>query len=163
MIRKGCMEDLRVIMEMIHNVVDDMELKGIYQWDNVYPNSWVISVDLNEGTLSVYEDNGTVKGIIVLNEHQDDEYRDVDWEFKSGRQLVVHRLCIDPKCQGQGIASQLMDFAEDRGRELGYDSIRLDTFSENKPARRLYEKLGYKIVGTVYFRKGKFYCFEKQL
>jgi Acetyltransferases len=157
------MEDLRVIMEMIHNVVDDMELKGIYQWDNVYPNSWVISVDLNEGTLSVYEDNGTVKGIIVLNEHQDDEYRDVDWEFKSGRQLVVHRLCIDPKCQGQGIASQLMDFAEDRGRELGYDSIRLDTFSENKPARRLYEKLGYKIVGTVYFRKGKFYCFEKQL
>jgi ribosomal protein S18 acetylase RimI-like enzyme len=87
----------------------------------------------------------------------------VKWEINSGKQLVVHRLCIDPKYQGQGIARTLMDYAEQYGKEQGYGSIRLDAFVNNPRACRLYEGLGYKAVGTVEFRKGKFYCFEREL
>jgi len=46
---------------------------------------------------------------------------------------------------------------------MGIKSVRLDTFSENPAALRLYEKLGYKNTGRVNFRKGLFYLFEKSL
>lgn len=163
MIRKGCLDDQLFIMEIIHNAIIDMEAKGIYQWDSIYPNDEVINNDLSNETLYVYEDGGIIKGIIVLNEYQDKEYEDMKWEFNSGKHLIIHRLCIDPKYQGQGIARLLVDYAERRGKALGYESIRLDAFVNNERACNLYKKLGYKAVGIVEFRKGKFYCFEKGL
>lgn len=163
MIRKGHAEDKLLIMEVIQNAVFDMDSKGIYQWDSIYPNVDVINDDIGEGNLYVYDDCGIVKGIIVLNEYQDDEYGDVEWVFNSGEQLVVHRLCIDPRYQGQGIARLLMSYAEEYGKEHGYESIRLDAFADNKRSCRLYEGLGYRLAGIVEFRKGKFYCYEKSL
>ncbi|SNX53904.1 GNAT family N-acetyltransferase [Thermoanaerobacterium sp. RBIITD] len=163
MIRKGCLDDQLFIMGIIHNAIIDMEAKGIYQWDSIYPNDEVINNDLSNETLYVYEDGGIIKGIIVLNEYQDKEYEDMKWEFNSGKHLIIHRLCIDPKYQGQGIARLLVDYAEQQGKALGYESIRLDAFVNNERACNLYKKLGYKAVGIVEFRKGKFYCFEKGL
>jgi GNAT superfamily N-acetyltransferase len=150
-------------MGLIRDAVIDMDSKGIFQWDSIYPNEYVINDDINDGNLFVYEDCGIIKGIIVLNEHQEKEYLDVKWEFDGGRQLVVHRLCIAPRYQGQGIARLFMAYAEEHGKGLGYGSIRLDAFTNNMRACTLYVKLGYKAAGIVHFRKGKFYCFEKKL
>lgn len=163
MIRKGRVEDIPLIMNLIKDAVNDMESKGVFQWDSLYPNEEIISFDVSNGCLYVYEDSGYVKGIVVLNEYQDKEYEEVNWEYNSGKQLVVHRLCILPKYQSQGIARCLIEFAGQHGKREGYSSIRLDTFVYNKRACNLYERSGYKVVGTVYFRKGKFYCFEKKL
>lgn len=163
MIRKASIHEQQAIMNLIKKVVIDMESKNIHQWDDIYPNAKVINSDLNKDTLYIYEDKGVIKGITVLNEHQDKEYENLDWEFNSGKQLIVHRLCIDPESQGKGIAKAIMNYTELYGKEMGYEAIRLDTFIENEPACNLYERLGYKTVGTVKFRKGSFYCFEKKL
>jgi len=77
--------------------------------------------------------------------------------------LVIHRLCIDPKFKGQRLATKFVKFAEDFGRANNYKSIRLDAFVENQHALNLYQKNGYQVRGTVAFRKGDFYCFEKKL
>lgn len=45
----------------------------------------------------------------------------------------------------------------------GIQSIRLDTFSLNPYALKMYQTLGYQKVGEVKWRKGLFYLFEKQL
>lgn len=45
----------------------------------------------------------------------------------------------------------------------GTYSLRLDAFSENPFALKLYRSLGYRETGTAVFRKGKFYLFEKNL
>lgn len=163
MIRKGNFEDLQKIMGIIYDATADMDSKGIFQWDSIYPDDEVIKEDLSCGELYVYDDEGKIKGFIVLNEYQDEEYKGVKWNINYGKQLVVHRLCIDPAYQGQGIARTLMKYAEQYGKEHEYGSIRLDAFVNNLRACRLYEKLGYKAVGVVEFRKGKFYCFEKGL
>lgn len=156
-------DDQQAIMTMIRNAVMDMESKGIYQWDSIYPNEKVIYDDLVSGNLYVYQDYENIKGIVVLNEHQDREYEEIDWRYNSGRPLIVHRLCIDPRCQGQGIARLLMNYAEEYASESGYESIRLDAFINNARACHLYQKLEYQKVGIVRFRKGEFYCFEKSL
>jgi ribosomal protein S18 acetylase RimI-like enzyme len=163
MIREGRAEDQPIIMDLIQAAIIDMEAKGIYQWDSIYPDQKVITDDIKDRTLYVYADGGIVQGIIVLNEHQDDAYHDLIWRFNTGRQLVVHRLCIAPQYQGKGIARLLMEFAEQLSKDSGYESIRLDAFAENARACDLYKKIGYKEVGIVDFRKGKFYCFEKKV
>jgi ribosomal protein S18 acetylase RimI-like enzyme len=161
MIRQGKIADAKLIMKIIQDAVADMDSKGIFQWDSLYPNQEVVNHDLESGAMSVYEDEGIIKGMIVLNEQQDKEYQDLAWKFGLGKQLVVHRLCVDPCYQSQGIARALMEFAEETAKVLEYQSIRLDTFVNNERAYRLYRKLGYQVVGTVEFRKGTFYCMEK--
>ncbi|MDP4088644.1 MAG: GNAT family N-acetyltransferase [Bacillota bacterium] len=161
-IRKASQQEVSMIMELVKKAVADMISKGIEQWDDIYPNIEVISRDIAEGNLYVYHD-GVIKGIVVLNEYQDKEYEEVQWEKQCGKPMVIHRLCIAPQSQGSGIARAFIDFAEEYAKRNEYDSIRLDTFIHNLRACRLYEGKGYKKVGIVTFRKGEFYCYEKNI
>ncbi len=56
-----------------------------------------------------------------------------------------------------------MHFVEQYAEVHGYDVIRLDAFTRNPAAVRLYEGRGYRKAGIVSFRKGPFYCFEKRI
>jgi ribosomal protein S18 acetylase RimI-like enzyme len=56
-----------------------------------------------------------------------------------------------------------MSFAEETAVTRGYDCIRLDAFTRNPAALALYESRGYRRAGTVHFRKGAFYCYEKAM
>jgi ribosomal protein S18 acetylase RimI-like enzyme len=160
-IKKGEIEDVKQIMSIIKDAIVDMESEEIYQWDSIYPDEDVISNDIYEGNLHIYVDANIIKGFITINEHQDKEYEAVNWKYKNGTHLITHRLCVNPKYKGKGIASTLLKYAERFGRNNKYETIRLDSFIQNIHACNLYEKAGYEKVGIVSFRKGKFYCFEK--
>ena len=60
----------------------------------------------------------------------------------------IQTVCIDPRRQNQGLGSKLMQFAEQR---ILKDSpnIFMCVSSFNGGARRLYERLGYKVVGEL--------------
>ena len=77
--------------------------------------------------------------------------------------LVLHRLCVDPHRQREGIGSRLMNFAETFGHEQGYTSLQLDTRISNHTAANLYEQLGYTKTGTITRNRGNFICYEKKL
>lgn len=163
-IRAGKMEDVTEIMDIIKEAVKHMETREIYQWDDIYPNEKIIIDDINENTLYVFVNQiDIIQGLIVLNEYQDAAYETVEWKYNSGRQLIIHRLCVHPNDQGKGIARMLIKFAEDFGAEQKYESIRLDAFIPNIRACRMYEQAGYEKRGIVTFRKGDFYCYEKGL
>lgn len=163
MIRKGKIGDIESVMNIIKSATFDMESKNIHQWDEIYPDKVVINEDIANGNLYVSEEDGIINAIIVLNEDQSEEYADLNWKYTSEKQLVIHRLCVDPKAQGGGIARKLLEYAEDFAVRNGYGAIRLDAFTQNKRALRLYEKNGYEKVGSVQFRKGEFYCYEKNV
>lgn len=59
---------------------------------------------------------------------------------------VTYRLAIENDLKRQGISA-----------------IRLDTFSGNPFALRLYAKMGYEMIGHVDWRKGRFLLMEKSL
>lgn len=162
-IKKACKEDLKEILDIIKIAIEDMHSQSVYQWDHTYPSKEIITEDINEGNLYIYKDGNIIKGFIVLNEYQDKEYEQLNWNYNDGKQLIVHRLCVSPKYKGKGIATKLIEYADIHGRNNNYSSIRLDTFIDNKPARRLYEKEGYTVVGKLNFRMGIFYCFEKPI
>jgi ribosomal protein S18 acetylase RimI-like enzyme len=46
---------------------------------------------------------------------------------------------------------------------MGIDTIRLDVFTLNPYALKMYEKSGYIKVGFAHWRKGEFYLMEKKV
>ncbi|MBM4326037.1 MAG: GNAT family N-acetyltransferase [Deltaproteobacteria bacterium] len=161
-IAQASMQDLPEVMDVISACVWQMESQGIFQWDEIYPNSGTLQKDIESHFLYVARDDGRVFGIMALNEYQDPEYSAIEWEYGGGKILAVHRLAVDPLRWRQGIASRLMDFAEQHAGARGYAAIRLDAFLHNPGSVALYDRRGYRNAGIVRFRKGLFYCFERE-
>jgi len=155
--------DIGAAMEVVRACVKHMISQGIHQWDEIYPDRGTIERDIADKTLFLAMEEQSLRGMIVLNEKQPAEYAQIAWKYADGKMLVVHRLVVSPVWQGKGIGSRLMHFAEDYGRRNGYAAIRLDVFVHNPSAVGLYTKRQYRNVGTVQFRKGAFYCFEKSM
>lgn len=153
---------LTSIMDLVRDAVRDMEARGIHQWDEIYPDRKTFSADITAGQLYGLRVDGDLAGIIVLNENQASEYQSLIWQDQ-GRPLIIHRLCLKPDFQGQGFARMLVMFAEEFARRHHYTSIRLDAFSQNPGALKLYDSMQYQRRGLITFRKGPFYCYEKVL
>jgi GNAT superfamily N-acetyltransferase len=163
-IRVAVARDVDALTRLLSECIDDMRAHGIDQWDDVYPSRATIAADVESDTAFVATHlNTDLAGFLVLNEDQNPEYAEVAWSINGLPTAVVHRLMVHPEHQRKGLARFLMRFAEERARMLGYGAIRLDAFSANPRALRLYESLGYRDAGGVTFRKGPFRCFEKAL
>ena len=161
-IRPARADELDALLAVVREATRRLESQGIHQWDNIYPDSPTLQADIENRHMHVIEAQGAIAGMISLNDVQSPEYRDVTWLFP-GRALVVHRLVIAPSHQRQGHATRLLMFAEQEAKKQGYDAIRFDAFTENSAATALYGHLGYRTAGTVKFRKGLFFCFEKPM
>ena len=161
MIKKLSSNQLSDAFSIIESVIAKMNAEQIFQWDEQYPSREIIEEDINNGHAFGFFQSDELRGYIVLNENYSPEYNSLEWKDKNSTALIVHRLSIKADYQGQGIAKQLMIFAEEYSINKGYSSIRLDAFLHNKAALSLYENLGYTKVGTVMFRKGRFNCYEK--
>jgi ribosomal protein S18 acetylase RimI-like enzyme len=161
-IRKANMRELDVLHNVVRDATRHMDEQEIPQWDEIYPSREILEKDIEREEIYVIEVDGRVAGLIVMNEDQSPEYVAMAWAF-AGRALVIHRLTIAPAHQRRGLASRLMDFAEEFATTQGYDCIRLDAFTRNPAAFNLYESRGYRNAGIVRFRKGEFFCYEKAI
>ena len=142
-----------------------LEQQGIFQWTDHYPTAQTVALDIAEGTLFGLKQEGICTGIITLNTEQEEAYKTIDWQDKGENILVIHRLAVRPDYQQQGIATRLMDFAEEYAQQQGCTSIRLDSYSGNTNSIAFYHKRGYADRGRVNFpgRELPFVCFEKVL
>ena len=52
-------------------------------------------------------------------------------------------LYLDKDCRGKGLGRELMDKVIKAATDLGYKSIVLDSMSQYKAARKLYERIGF--------------------
>lgn len=156
------LEELDALHGIVRAAVRHMDEQGISQWDEVYPSRSVLKKDIDRQQMYILEAGGQEAGIMVLNEEQSPEYTEIDWKY-AGRALVIHRLTVAPGFQRRGLATRLMDFAEEFAFTEGYDCIRLDAFTGNPAAFGLYERRGYRKAGVVRFRKGEFFCYEKKV
>ena len=97
----------------------------------------------------VLEDQGEICASMVLNHEQAEEYAGVSWQYPAQppEVLVIHTLCIPPQKAGQGYGAQMVDFAKEFAAASGCRVIRIDTYAHNEPAKRLYQKHGFRIAG----------------
>ena len=165
-IEKASLDDVASIMDLFAACTKELQIAKIDQWDGSYPTATIFQRDIKAGEVFIIKDNQKLLATITLNGQQDEQYRLIDWKFRSKEVLVIHRLAVNPETQGLGFGKKLCQFAEVFGLENGFEVIRLDAYSGNPVSCRMYEKLNYhKANGLCWFHGNKlpFYCFEKKL
>ncbi|WP_095588655.1 bifunctional helix-turn-helix transcriptional regulator/GNAT family N-acetyltransferase [Actibacterium ureilyticum] len=75
----------------------------------------------------------------------------------------VKRLWVSPAARGLGLARRLMTRIEDTARDLGIDTLRLDTNSALPEAVALYENAGWQRIGRFNDDPYPDVFFEKRL
>ncbi len=64
------------------------------------------------------------------------------------RRGIILRVAVHPDYQGRGIATLLLEESFRKLRKKDLDEVELDVDIVKGGARRLYEKLGFKVVST---------------
>ena len=164
-IRLATLTDIPPIMQLIAEVVPAMNALGNFQWDSTYPNPEVFAKDIVLNQLWVADVDGEIAGVIAITNDQSPEYADVGWDITETT-IVTHRLAVDTKFRGMGIAATLLQQAEQVAIDRGITILRIDTNTKNKATQALFPKLGYVFAGEIglAFRANlRFYCYEKRL
>lgn len=163
MIRKALHNDIQPVLSITRACARHMIAEGIFQWNENYPSLEAFEKDVHHEELFVIEEEGEVRGAVVISTHMDDFYRQINWLTPSTKNGYLHRLCVHPSFQGKGHARKLLDYAEDLLKTQNCLSVRLDTFSKNKRNQKIYEARGYQKLGDVYFEQKSehpFHCYE---
>ena len=116
------------------------------------------------------DEDGAIWGSMNLNGVQLPEYKNGGWSIpaEDDQVAVIHTLTIHPDRAGQGLARQMVAFAEDTARSQGKTVMRFDTGVSNAVSNHLYPAIGYRFAGTVdTFFMGYVHCplnlYEKKL
>ncbi|MDF2875816.1 MAG: rimI: ribosomal-protein-alanine acetyltransferase [Sporomusa sp.] len=72
-------------------------------------------------------------------------------------------IAVSPAARGLGVASSLMAEAHHYFREHHVTRVRLEVRPDNRPAIRVYEKLGYYPGGTTYDSQGPWLIMFKEI
>lgn len=67
-------EDLDIVMSMFTDAINEMNRKGIYQWDSIYPTRNTLEEDIKKKQLYIGIYEGTVVSTYVLNQEYDEQY-----------------------------------------------------------------------------------------
>lgn len=157
------MSDLDEAFALIQCGIRNMIKNGIYQWDEIYPAYEDLKTDIEKQQLYVGTADNRIIVVFVINREYDPEYDDGKWSYTGEDFRVIHRLCVHPDFQNMGIARKTLLYAEELLLSQGIASIRLDTFTQNPYALKLYDSLCYRTAGYADWRKGRFVLLEKCL
>ncbi len=161
--RIGTYKDLDDICSLIKQAISEMESHGIYQWDELYPMREDFTKDIEKNTLYLAIDEDDLVAMYVISAECDEQYENAKWEYDGNSAYILHRFCVSPNHQNKGMGKMVLNHIEEQIKDMGYESIRLDTFTENPFAQRLYRHNGYETRGYADWRKGRFDLMEKKL
>lgn len=94
---------------------------------------------IDSGCFFIYEREGRVAGF----------YRATRYPGRVQHVACLGTLAVDPAFHGQGIALAMVSEAIDTLKAAGVKRIELFAESDNAPALRFYEKLGFEREGTL--------------
>lgn len=152
MIRMAVEADLSGIDSIFNEIFDYERLHGAFTvWKKgVYPTSDTAKSALLNSSLFVSENGKELNACIIIDHIAPAEYSDVDWHTEASGfgALILHLLCVRPSKHGQGIGTEMVNFAIDEARRRGCAAVRLNTGNQNTPALSLYTKLGFEMVDS---------------
>ena len=138
-----------------------MRDNGIDQWDEDYPNRAVIERDLETKTLFAYREHNEIIGIVVLNETQDEEYKEMnclpvttieilsftDWQFS----LITKKRLVEYLWTLQNSGHQ---------QQLRCDST--DTYSQTLETNDSTDKEATRswVLHLQYKKEHPYYCYN---
>lgn len=164
MIRKATMEDVKDIMKIIEQTIAEMNAYNNTQWNENYPQEKDFINDIQKGDLFVVERKDKLAGFVCINKVEPGEYDGLSWTLNE-KNMVVHRMAVNPEYRRSGIGTKLMKFADEFALKNSIRYLKTDTYSLNTKMNALFKKCGYNFVGEMSFlgKEEPFYCYERIL
>lgn len=157
-------QELEEVFSMVRCVIQAMHAAGIRQWhEDIYPRKDDLCRDIARGEMRIGRIGGRIAVIYVLNAEQEDSYNSAAWQHPEKSYRILHRLCVHPDFQNMGLARKTMEHMQKELLQMGIEVLRLDVFSKNPHAQRLYLNAGFRPTGTITEPIGDFIIMEKLL
>lgn len=151
-IEKGTMNDVDELSNLYDELNDYLQSGTNYPgWiKGVYPTRET-AINGMDNNLFVLRIDEKIAGSIILSHNPEAAYKEITWGIDTDYKniIVIHTFAIHPNYMNKGIGKILMDFAKSYSKNEKMKAIRLDVSINNLPAISLYEKCGYKYMGTV--------------
>lgn len=149
MIRLGNLNDLDNIMRIIKQAQKRMKQASMTQWQNNYPNLKILTQDIHDKALFVYEANGQIVGTMSVFSY--DEVYDLiigDW-LNNNPYKVIHRIAISDSHINQHLTEEMINFVFSH---FHINDIRIDTHPKNQPMIKSLERQGFVKCGIVHMK-----------
>lgn len=146
--RSAVPEDLPQLKAMYKEIVRQMQRDGLSVWDEVYPCEF-LGEDIAQGRLYVLTRQKEIAAAFALCSGCEGA-RHVQWQEPQAPACYIDRLGVNPAVQRQGAGSEALQQAAALAGAQGAAYLRLFVVEGNRPARRLYEKNGFRQAGGFY-------------
>ena len=141
--RFGPDDSITSLTALLHRSYQALLDMGFQYWAT-HQSDEVTRSRIEEGECYVGEIAGEVVATICLN--GPDGTGGTPW-YDRPDVACVAQFAVEPRLQGRGLGTRLMDFAEARAREKGAAEVALDTAEGASHLIRFYENRGYRSIG----------------
>ncbi|BBF44619.1 histone acetyltransferase HPA2 and related acetyltransferases [Lachnospiraceae bacterium KM106-2] len=152
-IEKASIQDIDELEQLYNDLNDHLAATKNYPgWKkDVYPIRCDAEEGLSEDCLFIAKYDDKIVGSFILNHKPESGYETAKWLCDSTYDhiLVIHTLVVHPAYTKQGIATKLLQFADEYAKENHINSLRLDVYVNNTPAISLYERYGYQYITNI--------------
>lgn len=160
--RKATASEIHQIWNILQKAIQRRKEDGSNQWQDGYPNPDVIQKDIEKGAGFVLTQNEKIIGYTAVMINDEPEYANITGKWLTNDDFVVfHRVAISEEYLGKGLSKTILNFIEEFTLNNQIYSIKADTNFDNIAMLKVFEKLGYKFCGEVYFRGSARKAFEK--
>ena len=137
-IREATAADRDAIWDIFHEVV---AARDTYAFDPGMSRQDALGYWFQANTRTyVAESSGRIVGTYILRPNQSG----------GGSHVANAAFMVAPVARGRGIGRAMAEHCLTEGRRLGFRAMQFNfVVSTNDPALRLWQKLGFKIVGTL--------------
>lgn len=148
-ITKATTNDLDSIMPIIAMAKEYFRLNNINQWTSEYPAKEDFLTDINNDELFVIKDEDKVIGVFSLVNYEPSYSKIYEGQWGSNdNYIAIHRLAIDDKHKGKGVAKYVFDYLKEH-----FDCIRADTHRDNKAMINCLLNNGFTYRGIIYLKR----------
>lgn len=150
--RKARAGDAAALRVLYNEIIEAMDASSSHaQWrKDGYPTDADLAAATAAGELYLAWCGTELAGAMVLNHAYNPGYDTVAWGVRCSPQqvLCIHTLGVSPRCQRQGVATSMVQYAIKVARSSACKCLRLDVIETNRAADLFYLRQGFELRAT---------------
>ena len=148
MIRKARKEDIKRIIELLHqvNMVHHVIRPDLFKPHTTKYNEQELEAMFKDNSKPVFVyDDGEVLGYAFC---QLTEVKD-HLLLEDNKSVYIDDICVDEKARGKHVGKALYEYVRDYARSIGCHNITLNVWEGNNPAISFYKNMGMQVQKTT--------------
>jgi ribosomal protein S18 acetylase RimI-like enzyme len=160
MIRKARKEDIRRIIELLHqvNMVHHVIRPDLFKPHTTKYNELELEAMLDDDSkpIFVYDDDAQPSSGTLCSQRmvlgyafcQVSEVKD-NQLLEDIKTLYIDDICVDEIARGKHVGKALYEYVRDYAKAIGCNNITLNVWEGNEPAQRFYRSMGMQVQKTT--------------